>query len=611
MAKPQMLPQCSIHDLPCGSSVPSESLLSFQAVRLPVSVSSDQVLDTTGSVDKDVLEMCEDARVSSEIHQEENKSFKRMTYVKHKINQLVATVNDPDLPVHMIDKPQCLPSKGYYKRKKNQLIRTTLQAAEKTLSNNVRMEVPHGINVILSARRGTRKAKSCTPLTYPSAWNSCGTPGGFNASNGEKIYPYYFPSKRITYWQKFKGKSAPLRDNRSLSAISRRLMLLRKREAVYVRSSHGFSLPKSKVASVSGRSLKWSKSMERRTKEASEVSYSLVSVEWTFNFGLITHLSTIFAHFIEYRRIFRIGNIRYRMDATRNSLIRISDEESSLSVASQRGTDVKKSYVPRRLVIGNNEYVRIGNGRLKLAKKRTYCQFFTRFGKCNKGDGKCPYIHDPSKIAVCTKFLSGSCSNEECKLTHKVIPERMPDCSYFLQGGLCTNRNCPYRHVNVNPNSSTCEGFLRGYCADGDECQKKHSYVCPIYESTGNCRLGSKCKLHHPKCHNKGKKRKRSKENTMGRYFDGSTRAGPSGPKASSTENLYRDYNNIRDGDENLVEGSFADYIALGYTDEEDEGEVSGEIVHAMGDDTIDDADMEVDDIYSLIKPFGIMDVKA
>lgn len=58
--------------------------------------------------------------------------------------------------------------------------------------------------------------------------------------------------------------------------------------------------------------------------------------------------------------------------------------------------------------------------RLRLAKKRTYCQFFTRFGKCNKDDGKCPYIHDPSKIAVCTKFLNGLCSNPNCKLTHKV-----------------------------------------------------------------------------------------------------------------------------------------------------------------------------------------------
>ena len=32
--------------------------------------------------------------------------------------------------------------------------------------------------------------------------------------------------------------------------------------------------------------------------------------------------------------------------------------------------------------------------RCHLAKKQHYFQFFTRFGKCNKEGGKCPYIHD-------------------------------------------------------------------------------------------------------------------------------------------------------------------------------------------------------------------------
>ncbi len=30
--------------------------------------------------------------------------------------------------------------------------------------------------------------------------------------------------------------------------------------------------------------------------------------------------------------------------------------------------------------------------------------FYNRFGKCNRGD-KCPYIHDPDKIAVCTRYV--------------------------------------------------------------------------------------------------------------------------------------------------------------------------------------------------------------
>lgn len=70
-----------------------------------------------------------------------------------------------------------------------------------------------------------------------------------------------------------------------------------------------------------------------------------------------------------------------------------------------------------------NEKVRwsLHTARQRLARRQKYCQFFTRFGKCNKDGGKCPYIHDPSKIAVCTKFLNGLCSTPNCKLTHEVL----------------------------------------------------------------------------------------------------------------------------------------------------------------------------------------------
>lgn len=138
--------------------------------------------------------------------------------------------------------------------------------------------------------------------------------------------------------------------------------------------------------------------------------------------------------------------------------------------------------------------------------------------------------------------------------------------------------------------------------------------MCPIYESTGNCHLGPKCKLHHPKSRTVGKKRKRSKEekkSAMGRYFGGSTHVQPSDPRTSIAEKFSRDENNIRDGNENLFEGSLADYISLGLTDEEDEGESAREIVHAMRDEANDDPDMELDDINYLIKPIGIMDVNV
>ncbi|PKU68623.1 Zinc finger CCCH domain-containing protein 7 [Dendrobium catenatum] len=121
------------------------------------------------------------------------------------------------------------------------------------------------------------------------------------------------------------------------------------------------------------------------------------------------------------------------------------DDHSSSPASQQPGNSSQISFVPRRLVIGNNEYVRIGNGnqlvrdpkklkrilanekvrwslhsaRLRLAQKRQFCLFFTRFGKCNKSGRKCPYIHDPAKVAICAKFLRGQCSDANCKLTHK------------------------------------------------------------------------------------------------------------------------------------------------------------------------------------------------
>ena len=69
-----------------------------------------------------------------------------------------------------------------------------------------------------------------------------------------------------------------------------------------------------------------------------------------------------------------------------------------------------------------NEKVRwsLHTVRSRLAKKRQYCQFFTRFGECKKPKGECRYIHDPAKVTICTKFLKGLCSDTSCKLTHKV-----------------------------------------------------------------------------------------------------------------------------------------------------------------------------------------------
>ncbi|KAJ8278206.1 hypothetical protein GJAV_G00085060 [Gymnothorax javanicus] len=133
----------------------------------------------------------------------------------------------------------------------------------------------------------------------------------------------------------------------------------------------------------------------------------------------------------------------------------------------------------------------------KQQQGRQYCMYYNRFGKCNRGQA-CPYIHDPDKVAVCTRFLRGTCKQTDgsCPFSHKVSKEKMPVCSYFLRG-ICSNSSCPYSHVYVSRSAGVCQDFVRGYCPKGEKCKQKHTLVCPDFSSTGSCPRGSKCKLQH------------------------------------------------------------------------------------------------------------------
>uniref|UniRef100_A0ACD6AEX8 Uncharacterized protein n=1 Tax=Avena sativa TaxID=4498 RepID=A0ACD6AEX8_AVESA len=249
-----------------------------------------------------------------------------------------------------------------------------------------------------------------------------------------------------------------------------------------------------------------------------------------------------------------------------------------------------------------NEKVRwsLHTVRSRLAKKQQYCQFFTRFGECKKPGGKCLYIHDRAKVTICTKFLKGLCSDTSCKLTHKVLPERMQDCSYFLKG-LCTNTACPYRHVKVNSNAPVCEDFLKGYCADGDECRKKHSYVCPVFEATGECPQESRCKLHHPK---KTIKSKRSRPGTpqnssWGRYFDTSIGHDSGTSKVSSDQDDRQKQPRVFSG------GDFVDFITLDTDGDEVDALDSLQLMELGSGDL--SAEAQADNLDALIKPLRIM----
>ncbi|GKU87770.1 hypothetical protein SLEP1_g2112 [Rubroshorea leprosula] len=132
------------------------------------------------------------------------------------------------------------------------------------------------------------------------------------------------------------------------------------------------------------------------------------------------------------------------------------------------------------------------------------------------------------------------------------------------------------------------------------QCRKKHSYVCPIFEATGSCSQGSKCKLHHPKKWSRGKKSQRSRENknAHGRYF-GSMHVDILEPGRVLAEREPR-------VDDNLSEGQFSDYISLDVSDEEARESCDAMSEQAIGGND-DPWDSQLDDLDELIKPIGIM----
>ncbi|XP_062544546.1 zinc finger CCCH domain-containing protein 3 [Armigeres subalbatus] len=115
------------------------------------------------------------------------------------------------------------------------------------------------------------------------------------------------------------------------------------------------------------------------------------------------------------------------------------------------------------------------------------CPIYRRLGKCTAfSRGKCPKLHDKNQIIICSKFLKGECSNNECLLSHNVSLEKMPVCHFFLEGR-CTKNDCPYLHKKVSEKERICEEFLKGYCSLADKCMKRHEFICPELVRLGVC----------------------------------------------------------------------------------------------------------------------------
>ncbi|KAK1613054.1 hypothetical protein QYE76_036727 [Lolium multiflorum] len=543
----------------------------------------------------------------------------KVVYVRPKSNQLVAAQRQhPDDPINSsMDKVLSLQlptaSDLYFKKRKNQIVLSSSSSdgqnpKEVTPAENLNSGENKGVQIVssnnaISVLKGRpHKAFQTTNNvgTFSHVWTLSGQQPQRKGPVGTsymKVFPRILPWKRKVYYKNFTSSHT---QNVSSLRIVRKLLQTKKRDTTYTVSTNGFSIRKSAVSSVGGSSLKWSRSLEKRSQKVDgEASLAVADVERKRGVKR-KRQSLRYTRKIDQYSPSVAGNQLRNNNQGSSDLTKSSscNEYVRVSKGNQLVRNPKK--VIRMLA---NEKVRwsLHTVRSRLAKKQQYCQFFTRFGECKKPGGKCRYIHDRAKVTICTKFLKGLCSDTSCKLTHKVLPERMQDCSYFVKG-FCTNPACPYRHVKVNSNAPVCEDFLKGYCADGDECRKKHSYVCPVFEATGECPQQSTCKLHHPKKTIKSNKRGRPdtpQNSSWGRYFDTSL------GQSSETIKVSSDQNDRPKQQRVFSDGDFMDFITLD-TDGDEVDALDSLQLMGLGSGDLS-AEAQADNLDALIKPLRIM----
>ncbi|KAF2291322.1 hypothetical protein GH714_022866 [Hevea brasiliensis] len=526
---------------------------------------SENLMTQTGQINN--LDSCSELNDRNAMSSNANGT----SHVKQKSNQLIATSNPSSFSVSNARNIPALPSNGYYKRRKNQLVRTSSETHVKPKVNmpnesvNPEGQSLHNITSSSSLSKGrSREVMTCKPSKFSLVWT-------------------------LRSDQLLNADGDPLHHEKEIAAVKKEGYCLHKVKTWIFTS---------KVQGIKcwGSSLKWSQSIERQSKKATEVGLADVKRGRVFSqpcqllkstdvqksgvtvndfyWAYIQEATLAVAEaekkkenrevhhvlFLGQRTeifllvsewIFRIGSFRYKMDSSRQTLQRISDNESSYSAAFQTEKDSKRPYVPRRLVIGTDEYVRIGNDNqlVRDPKKRT------RLLASEKVRWS---LHTArSQLARKRKYY--------CKLTHKVIPERMPDCSYFLQVS--------------------------------EEAQLR----LPTYKVTGSCPQGSKCKLHHSKNRSKGRKNKKSREkkNAQGRYF------GSMHINLSELGTAVSEKHSAQDNAKICFEGSIPDYIYLDVGD--DTGENSNLADEQTSSSDGDAMDLQLVSLDELIKPICIM----
>eukprot|EP00890_Picochlorum_soloecismus_P001833 jgi/Picsp_1/2650/NSC_00880-R1_zinc finger ccch domain-containing protein len=131
---------------------------------------------------------------------------------------------------------------------------------------------------------------------------------------------------------------------------------------------------------------------------------------------------------------------------------------------------------------GKQARVQVSNPRTSMLQKVRYCPIYCHTGICPKRKKGCKFAHDPTKRAVCTKWLTGVCQKGlKCPLQHQMKRELMPACVHYLQGK-CKKVDCPWLHQNIDKEAPVCQAFIRGYCPAGESCAFKHYTIKQVKE---------------------------------------------------------------------------------------------------------------------------------
>ncbi|WFD26587.1 hypothetical protein MNAN1_001570 [Malassezia nana] len=135
------------------------------------------------------------------------------------------------------------------------------------------------------------------------------------------------------------------------------------------------------------------------------------------------------------------------------------------------------------------------------AQVREVCTFYTRTGACRRGD-RCPFVHDPSRRALCPGALKASgclLPAGTCLLSHTRTPHNTPHCVHFARTGSCRHGDaCMYVHAATAADAPLCRPFVyAGWCEQGLACEQRHAKECPDHREKGVC-SNATCRLAHP-----------------------------------------------------------------------------------------------------------------